>query len=54
MYTKFYSKLLLDFQNSKSIGTDPMHGPYHIYGCLPNAHLVYNKEIRISTTYIVS
>ena len=52
--TKFYSKLLLEFQISKGIGRDPRHEPYHIYGYLPNTHLVYNKEIRISTTHMVS
>ena len=31
-----------------------MHGPYYIYSYLPNAHLVYNKEIRISTAHMVS
>ena len=31
-----------------------MHGPYHIYGYLPNTHHVYNKEIRISTAHMVS
>ena len=31
-----------------------MHGPYHIYGYLPNAHLIYTKEIRKSTTHMVS
>ena len=43
-----------EFKNSKSIGRDPTHGPYHIYGYLPNTHLVYNKEIRISTAHMVS
>ena len=49
-----YSKLPPKFQNSKCIGRDPRHGPYHIYGYLPNAHLVYTKEIRISTAHMVS
>ena len=31
-----------------------MYGPYHIYGYLPNAHLIYSKEIKISTAYVVS
>ena len=46
--------LLLEFQNSKSIGREPMYGPYHIYGYLPNTYLIYNKEIRKSTTHMVS
>ena len=50
----FIVRLPLEFQKFKSIGTDPTHGPYHIYGYLPNTHLVYSKEIRISTTHRVS
>ena len=34
----FYSKLLLESSNSDTIGRDPRHGPYHIYGYLPDAH----------------
>ena len=51
---KFYSKLPLEFQKSKDVGRDPRHVPYHIYGCLPNTHLIYTKEIRKSTAYMVS
>ena len=50
----FYSKLLLEFQKSKCIGRDPSIGPYHIYGYLPNIHLVYSEETRISTAHRVS
>ena len=40
--------------NSKSTGTDPREGPYHIYGYLPNAHQINIKEIRKSTAHMVS
>ena len=54
-----YKLTLLNFMvryhwKSKSIGRDPTYGPYHIYGYLPNAHLIYNKEIKISTAHVVS
>ena len=31
-----------------------MHGPYQIYGWLPNAHLIYTKETKINTAHMVS
>ena len=40
-------------QKSKSIGRDLRHGPYHIYHYLPNTHLIYSKEIKISPAYMV-
>ena len=52
--TKFYSKLPLEIQKSKSIERDPIHGPYHIYGYFPDTHLIYSKETKISTAHVVS
>ena len=52
--TKFYSKLLLEIQKSKSIGRDPRHRPYHIYDYFPDTHLIYSKETKISTVHVVS
>ena len=52
--TNFYSKLPLEIQKSNSIGEDPRNGPYHIYGYLPDANLIYSKETKVSTTHVVS
>ena len=38
----------------KGIGRDPRHRPYHIYGYLPNAHLITIKETKINTAHMVS
>ena len=52
--SKFYGKLPLEIQKSKSIGRDPKHGPYPIYDYFPDTHLIYSKETKISTTHVVS
>ena len=44
----------MEFQNKNTIGRDPTHGPYHIYGLLPNTHQFYNKETKLSFVHMVS
>ena len=52
--TEFHGKLPLEIQKCKRARRDPTHGPYHIYGYLPDAHLIYTKEIKINTADVVS